>query len=169
MLTIVLEMARYIYSSFAFISFDNRGGLEKHLLSCWNASSHSWSQINSLFLLKILRNGALLSEDFEMNLLKVVNWSARFYTSFLFLGKGIFRRAFTCSWEALIHLWLMIYPKKFPVMTPKVNFVRFNFIWYLWSILKASPRSIMWSSSCILLTRISLMYTSMLLLVVKNI
>ena len=61
----------------------------------------------------------------------------------------------TFSGLTSIPLWDTINPKNFPVVTPNVHLLGFNFILYVRSVSKVSRRSSRWSSFHMLFTSMS--------------
>ena len=155
------ETVKYKYKFSPSLDGLKRGGLLRYRLSSWKNASRSSVQAKAWF--NVLKKGGHLSVALETNLLRAAILLVSFWTFLTVLGYVMLNMACTFFGFASIPLWDIMNLKNFLEDTSKAHLLGFNFIWYCQRVANVSFRSSKWTSSSLLLTSMSSIYTSIFL------
>ena len=131
------------------------GGSVRYYLIAANAWSHSPSHSARLAPLRIVKKGFNRSMKREIKRLRASNRPVSYWISFLEVGAGDCKVAFSCRGFASIPLCVTIKPRNLPALTPNAHFSGLSFMPYSRRRSKACWRCVTWSWRCLDFTSIT--------------
>lgn len=128
----------------------------RNLFKSSQARLHSSSQRKVFTVaLRALKNGKHRSADLEINLPKAAIHPSSLCTSLTQRGSNKFFMTLIFSRFASIPHSVIMNPRNFPDLTPKVHFIRFSFKSNFHKVSKVSSKSVKCLLSCLVLITIS--------------